>query len=83
MAKKRTFRVLRIIEAVEPKSGLTEELLRIVRCHVPIGLRNVWNWVGEVALVCIACNHRETGRERFNDCLASVGIKKVVSDECK
>jgi hypothetical protein len=83
VAKERAFRGGRIIEAVEPHSGLTEELLCIVGCHVPVGLWDVRDWVGEIALVCITSNHRETGWERFNNSLASVRVKEVVSNSCQ
>ena len=83
VTEERAFGSSGIIQTIKAQSGLTKKLLGVVRGHVPVGLWDVRNWVGKVALKGVTRNHSEIFRERFNNGLASVGIKEIVSDACK
>ena len=79
MSVEGAFWSLGVVEAVEPKSGLTQEGLCVVWGDIPVGLLNVGNGVGEITLIGVATDHLKTGREGRERSVANVWIKEVVS----
>ena len=78
VAIKGAFRSLLVVEAVETDSSLLKEILSVIWCHIPERLFNIGYGVREVAIIGIASNHMEVGREGGQGGVACIWIEKIV-----
>jgi hypothetical protein len=83
VAKKRAFRGCGVIKTVKSEGSLSKKRLSVVGGHVPVGLWDVRDRVGEVTLIDISRYHCKIFREGFNNGLASVWVKEIVSSACQ